>query len=260
MAKWLLEYTLERLPKATKEAQVRVNVSDEEKAHWKDIADNMYLGEDKKRGIFLQQDDFLDKDIRPVSTIPENERPINQHWSWDKILRSPFIKQADVLQGIYFLNDRYTKEQKEKNFDFYEPLTVHESSLSPSIHSILAAELGKKEKAVELYERTARLDLDNYNNDTSDGLHITSMSGSWLAIVQGFAGMRYDHNQLKFNPFIPKNWDHYSFKINYRGRLIEVYVDHQEIKLTLIEGQTIDVWVKGEKVTLKKGESKCLKA
>lgn len=118
----------------------------------------------------------------------------------------------------------------------------------------------KKKKAVELYERTARLDLDNYNNDTSDGLHITSMSGSWLAIVQGFAGMRYDHDQLKFNPFIPKNWDHYSFKINYRGRLIEVYVDHQEIKLTLIEGQTIDVWVKGEKVTLKKGESKCLKA
>lgn len=254
MARWLLRYTLERLPLATKEAQERVNVTEEEKAKWQDIVDNMYLPEDKERGIFLQQDDFLDKDIRPVSEI-EDQRPINQNWSWDKILRSPFIKQADVLQGIYFLNDEYTKEQKEKNFDFYEPLTVHESSLSPSIHAVLAAELGKKEKAVELYQRTARLDLDNYNNDTVDGLHITSMSGSWLAIVQGFAGMRYDHDQLKFNPFVPKDWDHYSFTINYRGRLIKVYVDHQETKLTLLKGKDLDVLVKGKKVTLKEGET-----
>ena len=254
MARWLLKYTLERLPLATKEAQERVRVTDEEKAKWQDIVDNMYLPEDKERGIFLQQDDFLDKDIRPVSEI-EDQRPINQHWSWDKILRSPFIKQADVLQGIYFLNDEYTMEQKEKNFDFYEPLTVHESSLSPCIHSILAAELGKQKKAVELYQRTARLDLDNYNNDTVDGLHITSMSGSWLAIVQGFAGMRYDHNELKFNPFVPEGWDHYSFKINYRGRLIEVYVDHEGTKLTLLKGEDIDVLVHDKKVTLKEGET-----
>jgi maltose phosphorylase len=254
MARWLLKYTLERLPLATKEAQERVHVTDEEKAKWQDIVDKMYLPEDKERGIFLQQDDFLDKDIRPVSEI-EDQRPINQHWSWDKILRSPFIKQADVLQGIYFLNDEYTMEQKEKNFDFYEPLTVHESSLSPCIHSILAAELGKQKKAVELYQRTARLDLDNYNNDTVDGLHITSMSGSWLAIVQGFAGMRYDHDQLKFNPFVPEGWDHYSFKINYRGRLIEVYVDHEGTKLTLLKGEDIDVLVHDKKVTLKEGET-----
>ena len=254
MARWLLKYTLERLPLATKEAQERVRVTDEEKGKWQDIVDNMYLPEDKERGIFLQQDDFLDKDIRPVSEI-EDQRPINQHWSWDKILRSPFIKQADVLQGIYFLNDEYTMKQKEKNFDFYEPLTVHESSLSPCIHSILAAELGKQKKAVELYQRTARLDLDNYNNDTVDGLHITSMSGSWLTIVQGFAGMRYDHNQLKFNPFVPEGWDHYSFKINYRGRLIEVYVDHEGTKLTLLKGEDIDVLVHDKKVTLKEGET-----
>ena len=250
MARWLLKYTLERLPLATKEAQERVHVTEEEKEKWQDIVDKIYLPEDKELGIFLQQDDFLDKEIRPVSEI-EDQRPINQHWSWDKILRSPFIKQADVLQGIYFFPENYTKDQKEKNFDFYEPLTVHESSLSPSIHSVLAAELGKKDKAVELYERTARLDLDNYNNDTVDGLHITSMSGSWLAIVQGFAGMRYDHDQLKFKPFIPDNWDHYSFKINYRGRLIKVYVDHQETKITLLKGKELEILVNDKKVTLK---------
>lgn len=259
MARWLIGYTLERLPKATAEAQKRVAVTDEEKAKWQDIVDNMYLPEDKELGIFVQHDTFLDKDLRPVSEI-EDQRPINQNWSWDKILRSPFIKQADVLQGIYFLNDYYTMEQKEKNFDFYEPMTVHESSLSPCIHSILAAELGKKEKAVELYERTARLDLDNYNNDTVDGLHITSMSGSWLAIVQGFAGMRYDADHLKFNPFVPDKWNHYSFKLNYRGRLIEVYADHKEIKVSLLKGADLEIIVKGDKVQLKEGETQCLKA
>lgn len=253
MARWLLKYTLERLPLATEEAQQRVKVTDEEKAKWQDIVDNIYLGEDKDLGIFLQQDDFLDKDIRPVTEI-EDQRPINQHWSWDKILRSPFIKQADVLQGIYFLNDQYTMEEKEKNFDFYEPLTVHESSLSPCIHSILAAELGKQDKAVELYERTARLDLDNYNNDTVDGLHITSMSGSWLAIVQGFAGMRYNEDGISFKPFLPKNWTGYSFKINYRGRTLLVEMS-DEAKITLLSGEPIDVKLYDKNVHLEEGES-----
>ena len=259
MAAWLLSYTLERLPKAKLEALKRLAVSDEEKAHWQDIVDNMYFPEDKELGIFVQHDTFLDKDIRPVSTIPASERPINQLWSWDKILRSPFIKQADVLQGIYFLNNHFTKEQKEKNFDFYEPLTVHESSLSACIHAILAAELGKQDKAVELYQRTARLDLDNYNNDTSDGLHITSMSGSWLAIVQGFAGMRYYNDELCFKPFVPSQWQGYSFKMNYRGRLLEVNVS-DEIKLRLISGPSLKVKVYDQEVLLEEGQEKCLKA
>lgn len=259
MARWLLEYTLKRLPLATKEAQKRVHVSQAEKDKWRDIIDRMYLPEDKKRGLFLQQDDFLDKDLKPASTIPKEQRPIGQHWSWDKILRSPYIKQADVLQGIYFLNDQFTKAQKERNFDFYEPLTVHESSLSASIHAVLAAELGKQQKAVDLYERTARLDLDDYNNDSQDGLHITSMSGSWLAIVQGFAGMRYDHNQLSFKPFLPQKWQGYSFKINYRGRLLAVEVK-EKIKITLLRGQSLTIKVFEQAVTLTEGETQCLKA
>ncbi|MBA1392458.1 glycoside hydrolase family 65 protein, partial [Lactobacillus sp. XV13L] len=259
MAKWLLEYTLERLPKADEKARARVHVSDAEKHKWQDIIANLYLPEDKERGIFLQQDDFLDKDLQPASTIPADQRPINQHWSWDRILRSPFIKQADVLQGIYLLNDHFTKEEKERNFAFYEPLTVHESSLSPCIHAILAAELGREKQSVELYERTARLDLDNYNNDTVDGLHVTSMSGSWLAIVQGFAGMRYDHDQLKFSPFVPEKWQGYSFTINYRNRLIKVEVNHKKAQLTLVSGAPLTVLLNDIAVNLKEGEPQCLK-
>ena len=100
----------------------------------------------------------MDKQLMNAADLPEDQRPINQHWSWDHILRSCFIKQADVLQGVYFFGDRFDIDTKRRNFDFYEPMTVHESSLSASVHAILAAELGKEEKAVEMYERTARLD------------------------------------------------------------------------------------------------------
>ena len=117
---------------------------------------------------------------------------MNQKWSWDRILRSCFIKQADVLQGLYFFEDRYDNETIRKNFDFYEPMTVHESSLSPCVHVILGSKLGYKQRAYELYLRTARLDLDDYNNDTEDGLHITSMAGTWMSVVKGFGGNAAD--------------------------------------------------------------------
>jgi maltose phosphorylase len=178
--------------------------------------------------------------------------PINQHWSWDKILRSPYIKQGDVLQGIWDFIDDYTPEQKKANYDFYEPLTVHESSLSAAIHSVLAADLHYEDKAVELYERTARLDLDNYNNDTDDGLHVTAMTGGWIAVVQGFAGMRVRDGQLHYAPFLPKKWHRYSFRQVFRGRLIEVNVDQKGAQFKLIEGDPITIDVAGKALKLTK--------
>ena len=243
IATWVLRYTRENYL-AFKE-ETTVEISDEELAKWADITENMYLPVDEELGIFVQHDTFLDKDLKPVSELPANELPLNQKWSWDKILRSCFIKQADVLQGIYFFNDSFTKEEKQRNFDFYEPMTVHESSLSPSIHAILAAELGMEEKAVEMYQRTARLDLDNYNNDTEDGLHITSMTGSWLAIVQGFAQMKTAHEELSFAPFLPKTWQAYSFHINYRGRLIFVSVSNEQVTFSLLNGETLSLTIYG---------------
>lgn len=250
LAQWTLRYTLAILTQVDADQAAKLNVSAEEKAHWQDIVDRMYLPHDDELGIFVQHDGFLDKDIEPVSTIPADQLPINQHWSWDKILRSPYIKQGDVLQGIWDFIDDFTPEQKKANFDFYEPLTVHESSLSAAIHSILAADLHEEDKAVEMYERTSRLDLDNYNNDTADGLHITSMTGSWLAIVQGFAGMRVQHDQLSFAPFLPKQWTSYTFRQLFRGRLIEVHVDKNDTKLKLITGDPITIMVHDQPVKL----------
>ena len=250
LAKWCLNYANEIADKVDADKTAELGLTSEERAKWHEIADNMYLPEDKELGIFVQHDTFLDKDLTPVKDLPQDQLPLNQHWSWDHILRSPYIKHADVLQGIYYFVERFTQEQKERNFDFYEPLTVHESSLSPSIHAILAADLHKEDKAFEMYSRTARLDLDNYNNDTNDGLHITSMTGSWLAIVQGFAGMRVIDDELQFAPFLPKEWTGYKFRINFRGRLLSISVSQEGTQIDLLKGDDLTIKLNGKDLKL----------
>ncbi|MGY0040179.1 glycosyl hydrolase family 65 protein [Pedobacter sp. NJ-S-72] len=199
-------------------------------ADWKQISENIYLPYDDEQGVFLQQDGYLDKEQILVKDLPASERPLNQKWSWDRILRSCFIKQADVLQGMYFFEDDYDMDSLRRNFDFYESRTVHESSLSPCVHSILAAKLNDGDKAYEFYLRTSRLDLDDYNNDTEDGLHIiTSMAGTWMSIVEGFGGMRVKENTLSFNPFLPEQWTSFAFTIGFRGIQLNVKVKKDEI-------------------------------
>nr|WP_245339295.1 glycoside hydrolase family 65 protein [Paenibacillus shirakamiensis] len=236
IAMWTLEYTLEALdyletnePHRYEELLDKLKLTTEETAKWKDIITKMYYPEDKELGIFLQQDGFLDKEIIQVKDLKPGNLPINQNWSWDRILRSCFIKQGDVIQGLYFLGDRYDLETKRRNFDFYEPLTVHESSLSPCLHSILACELGYQEKAYEMYLRTSRLDLDNYNNDTEDGCHTTSMAGTWMSVVHGFGGLRVQNDELILKPFIPGRWTSFSFKVMFRGARLKVHVSEQSV-------------------------------
>ncbi|CAM4165594.1 maltose phosphorylase [Pedobacter westerhofensis] len=239
LAAWCLKYAVEATeivkaedPARYQEIAGKVNLEEaQEFADWKAVSENIYLPYDEEKGIFLQQDGFLDKEQTLVSELPASQRPINQKWSWDRILRSCFIKQADVLQGMYFFEDDYDMESLRRNFDFYESRTVHESSLSPCVHSILAAKLNDGEKAYEFYLRTSRLDLDDYNNDTEDGLHITSMAGTWMSIVEGFAGMRVRNNQLSFSPFLPEQWNSFSFNIGFRGVQLKIKVTRDDITI-----------------------------
>ena len=196
--------------------------------------------------IRLQQDGFLDKDLKPASSLPNEERPINQVWSWDRILRSCFIKQADVLQGFYFFPDDFSHEELQANFDFYEPMTVHESSLSPCVHSILAAKLGREDKALEMYLRTSRLDLDDYNAEAYQGLHITSMAGTWMSVVEGFGGFRVLDGVPHFKTMLPKAWSSYAFKLCFRGRTLEVQVTEEDTTVRLLEGRSLTVNDNGE--------------
>ena len=235
---WCLKYTLEQIVRVKDQflndwevIKSKLNWRDVEADRWKDISDNMYFPKHPYQDIFLQQDNFLDKNLMSASTINENQRPINQHWSWDRILRSPFIKQADVLQGFYFFEDQFDKASLERHFNFYEPLTVHESSLSPCIHAILAMRLGKKDKAYDFYLQTSRLDLDDYNNELEEGLHITSMAGTWLSIIEGFGGLRVINDQIHINPMLPDAWKAFSFKINFRGTIVKVEASEEKISV-----------------------------
>ena len=225
----------------------------EETSKWKDITEKMYYPKDEKRGVILQQDGFLDKELIHVKDLPPSERPLNQKWSWDRILRSCFIKQADVLQGIFLFEDDFDVETIKKNFDFYEPMTVHESSLSPCVHVILASKIGYKEQAYEFYLRTARLDLDDYNNDTEEGCHITSMAGTWMSLVKGFGGMRVRDGKLHFTPFIPDQWKSYSFRLEFRDRVIKVKVGAGgKVDTVLEHGEPLEIVMNGKSVTLNK--------
>lgn len=255
IAKWCIDYTCEQIAKVKSEfsddysrIMNKVNLDEPELNEWKKVADNMYFPYSEKHNVFLQQDNFLDKELVKVSDLDKSQRPINQKWSWDRILRSPYIKQADTLQGFYFFEDHFTKEQLEKHFDFYEPFTVHESSLSPCVHSIQAATLGRMEQAYTFYLRTSRLDLDDYNKEVHEGLHITSMAGTWMSIVEGFGGMRIKNNALHFEPRIPNQWKGYSFKINFRNQILKVEVTQNETKFSLEGTTSIKVFVFGKEI------------
>lgn len=257
LAKWCINYTLTQLDKVKSgypddyhRVVGKTKLTDRECEKWKKVANKMYFPYSKEYGVFLQQDGFLDKELVRVDDLPKSERPINQKWSWDRILRSPYIKQADVLQGFYFFEEDFSTEDLERHFDFYEPFTVHESSLSPCVHSIQAAKLGRMEQAYNFYLRTSRLDLDDYNKEVEEGLHITSMAGTWMSIVEGFGGMRVVNDKLSFKPQIPNQWNAYSFKVNFRNRIIKVNVTADCTTFQLIGTKEVSIRVNGKKVEL----------
>lgn len=223
IAKWCIEYALKC--ESDFASETTTLLSEKECADWKQIAENVYFPKLEGTRIFLQQDGFMDKEQLNVSDIPVSERPINQHWSWDRILRSIFIKQADVLQGLYLFEDHFDLDTLRENFDFYEPKTVHESSLSPCVHVVIAAAIGRMDKAYELYLRTSRLDLDDYNHEADEGLHITSMAGTWLSLVEGLAGVRIGDDGLTINPSIPEAWKQYHFQILYQNQPLRIEVN-----------------------------------
>ena len=258
IAKWCIDYAVEQINKIETEhpsdytrIMNKVKLSQAEISEMKKVADNMYFPYSEEHGVYLQQDGFLDKELITVADLDKSQRPINQKWSWDRILRSPYIKQADTLQGFYFFEDHFTKEELEKHFDFYEPFTVHESSLSPCVHSIQAAVLGRMEQAYTFYLRTSRLDLDDYNKEVEEGLHITSMAGTWMSIVEGFGGMRVKNNQLHFEPKIPTQWNGYSFKVNFRNAIVKVAVNQQGSNVSIEGNSDVEVFVNGESQLVK---------
>jgi len=259
MAKRLFEYTLAVLedmeaaaPEVWEELTHRLGVSVEECADWRHKAERMRIPFDAESGIYEEHDGFFDMPHIDIHSIPVTEFPLYAHWSYDRLYRYDMIKQPDVLMFQFLYNQSFPLEVKRANYEYYEPRCIHESSLSPSIHSILASEIGREEEAYRFFEFATRLDLDNYNRNTREGLHTTSIAAAWMNIVYGFGGMRSDGDVLALNPSIPHRWSSYSFRFVYREAALSVTVTTDEVIIRAVNEGSAEVAVYGETVHVDK--------
>lgn len=251
MAKKTFEYTLSVLEKYRQTKQcAALGITEEEKASFAECAEKMYLPYDEPRKLFEQHEGFFNLPHVDVKSIPVTDFPLYHHWSYDRIYRNDMIKQPDVLMFMLLYSGDFSYEQKLANYEFYEPRCIHESSLSPSVHSILASELGKEKEALDFFGFASRLDLDDYNRNSCEGLHTTSIAAAWLNIVYGFGGVRSDGEKLILNPTIPSIWKSYSFKLNYKGCNIGVKVTQDTARITVVGG-TLTALVRGREETFR---------
>jgi len=257
MAKFNLEYAVEVYQKIKennlsllKKIKNKIDLSDQEIKKWKKAAAQMYLPFNKKLKINPQDDSFIYKEEINIEEIPIKELPLVKNWHPLTIWKYQLIKQADVILLMLFMGDQFSLEQKKRNYDYYEPKTTHDSSLSPSIYSVIASEIGYYEDAYDYFLQTARLDLDDYNENAYQGLHTACMGSNWMVLVQGFAGMRIYEDKLNFNPYLPVKWNGYQFKIKYKNTLLKVHIKQDYTEYTLLEGETISFIHKNKEIIL----------
>jgi maltose phosphorylase len=254
MGKKTFEYTLKVIeemkinaPDKLSGISKKVRLEPEELECWKQMGEKMYIPFDSSTGIYEQHDGFFNLPHIDVDKIPPSEFPLYQNWSYDRIYRNDMIKQPDVLMFMFLYNQEFSPESKRINYEYYKPRCIHESSLSPSVHSILASELGRKSEAFNLFGFATRIDLDNYNCNTQEGLHITSMAAAWMNIVYGFAGMRSDGQILSFNPSIPQKWESYSFKLLYGDSVLNININRKDVSIMMVKGPEVDIKVYDKK-------------
>ena len=257
MGQFSFRYTLEviermkkKAPEAYETVVEGVRYLDSEGCDWKQKADKMYIPYDEERKLYEQHDGYFKLPHIDVDAIPVEEFPLYNHWTYDRIYRNDMIKQPDVLMFMLLFNSQFTEEELKNNYEFYEPRCIHESSLSPSVHSILAAQLGKEEEAFDFFRFATRMDLDNYNRNSGEGLHTTSIAAAWMNIVYGFGGLRADGDMLTLAPSIPKKWDGYQFHIVYEDEIICVDVKKDHVSIHTVGGREICLGIYGEKSTI----------
>jgi alpha,alpha-trehalose phosphorylase len=230
-------------------------VTPEEIASWQRAAESMFLPYNKERGIHPQDSNFLDKEVWDFSNTPRDKYPLLLHFHPLVIYRFQVIKQADIVLAMFLLGHEFSREQKRRNFDYYDPLTTGDSSLSPSIQSIIAAELGYEDKAVEYFRNAAFMDLADVAGNTADGVHVASAGGVWMAAVYGFGGLRDSDGTLAFDPRLPRTWDGLRFPLQVRGQRLTVDLTHDGVTYELADGKALTITHQGEPVELAAGET-----
>lgn len=222
----------------------------EEVAQWQTVADRMYVPYDRELGIHSQDDHFLDQEPWDFARTPAERSPVFLHHHPLMIYRRQIIKQADVVLAMFLLSHEFTVEQKKRNFDYYDPLTTGDSSLSASIQSIAASDIGYAEQAYEYFRSTALMDLANVTGNVQDGIHLAAMGGTWMALVYGFGGMRDHGGRLSFDPKLPAQWQRLKFPLMVRGMNLMVDIQPDAVTYLLRQGSELTISHQGQDVRL----------
>ncbi len=257
MAKKTFLYTIKTLADLYEESPdqygllfKKLAISSAELVEWKEKAERMEMKYDAKDQLFEQQDGFFSLPHVDINSISVDQFPLYSHWSYERIYRNDMLKQPDVLMFMLMYASEFSNEQLEQNYNYYEPRCIHESSLSPSVHSILAQQLGKEEDAYRFFQFSTRMDMDNYNRNTCEGLRTTSIAGAWMNVVYGYGGLRSDGEKLVLNPSIPEGWQSYSFCLLYKNSIIQVHTSVDKAELKILEGESVELVLYGETVTI----------
>ena len=232
----------------------RTEYTEDEEEKWLRAADAMYVPFDPERGIHLQDDSFLDKQRWDLDATPSHEFPLLLHYHPLVIYRHRVIKQADVVMALFLLSHEFTCEEKRADFDYYDPLTTGDSSLSVCIQSIVASEIGYHEEAYTYFRYAVLMDLADLGGNVRDGVHVAATGGTWMTITYGFAGMRDHDGTLSFDPRLPIQWEGMSFPLTVRGSEIEVEIERDEATYRLRAGEELVIRHQEEEVALRTGE------
>ncbi|WP_442595850.1 glycoside hydrolase family 65 protein [Neobacillus sp. D3-1R] len=230
----------------------KIQLDDTEVSKWLDAANKMYLPYDEALKLNPQDDTFLEKDVWDFENTPEDKYPLLLHYHPLTLYRYQVCKQADTILAHFLLEDEQSFETMRNSYDYYEKVTTHDSSLSSCVFSIMASKLGYEEKAYDYFIETARMDLDNTHGNTKDGLHMANMGGTWMAIIFGFGGLRIKDNGLNLQPALPKQWEGYTFRLQYQGRELQVEVSMDGSVISLLAGDELELYVGGEKYFVSK--------
>lgn len=213
-------------------------------------ADRMYIGYSEESGVYTQDDQFLYRDPIDLDAIPKEKLPLLFSMHPLNLWRFQVCKQADLVLLVYLCSEDFTEEEKRRIFEFYEPKTIHDSSLSAGIHSIVACDIGNRSEAYGYLRQSARMDLDNINGNTYFGVHAANMGNTYQILVNGFAGMRPKDGTLTFRPYLPPEWSGYAFNVHWKGRVIRVSVRREGADFRLMAGEPIEIVSDGRPITV----------
>lgn len=217
---------------------------------WQEAADKMYYKVNDRYGIYEQDDRFVYNDAVDMDTIPKNF-DIRAIFHPLDLWRIQVLKQADVVLLQFVLGDKFTVDEKKRNYDYYEPKTNHGSSLSAAVHSIMANEIGYYDAAYEYFKSSAYMDISDFKRNTTGGVHIACLGGVWMSVVNGFMGMRLYDDGLHFQPRLPDAWKSCTFRINYNNAVIEICAKRDSTSFTLLSGESLLIYVNDKAISLK---------